>query len=775
MLTKKKSILLLIYSCISLNVFGQNLGSWQVYSSYSTANSISVSSDGTVYSSTLGGIFATSENGSSTTFSTIEGMHRLDPTHSVYIEQTDELVLGYSDGIIDLFDISNSSFRKIEDIFRVEQFPSKKINDIILNESKLYIATDFGIVVFRIDGFFVENTFLRIGNFNRGIQINDIDISGDSIYVATEQGVAIANLNQNLFDESSWANYNENNNLGSEIVTKVVAFNNDVYAVSNDQLYSKNGNEWVTTNRFGAGTVINFEKSVIDLGVLFSSKAVIESTTGSQTQITFPGTTSLISFYLGEDTHLFGTLDEGIYQVNKSNPDNREQILLEGPYLNFFSQLNYENNTLISTSTAIFPQADPFNSVRGYYLFSDGIWSSYNTKTNDVLSSARIGTIYSTSSTSKNHYFGGWGKGVVKHNIETNDIAFYNSSNSGFRGINSGGSFVVIPGLYNDSKENMWATSFDSDKPLNVFLEDNEEWLHFNKQPISSDNLYFYIFIDSNDQKWISLVDFSNNGKGLLVLDTKDINDPNDDAFKKLTSGTNNGNLPDEEVTAIIEDKNGEVWIGTARGIARFIFPNFIIGSNNPNDFQAQWLVNEDTSASSRFLLRDVSVSTLAVNEANQKWIGSVNQGIWVLNEEGSRIEKRFTKENSPLISNNILSITINDETGEVFIATDLGLVSYKDLAITPVNKMDELKVYPNPFSYSRNNQIVIEDLSEVTNIKILGVDGTVVQELETRGGRVSWNGLDYQGNRLGTGVYFVVALERDGSEKGIGKVIIIN
>jgi hypothetical protein len=148
---------------------------------------------------------------------------------------------------------------------------------------------------------------------------------------------------------------------------------------------------------------------------------------------------------------------------------------------------------------------------------------------------------------------------------------------------------------------------------------------------------------------------------------------------------------------------------------------------------------------------------------------------VYLLNAEGSKIIKRFTTDNSPLFSNSIKSIAVNDITGEVFIATDVGLISYQDVPKRAVNSMDELKVFPNPFNYSENNEILIEGLSTETTIKILGVDGTVIDIFSTSGGRVSWDVRDSYGNKLGSGVYFVVALDSEGSSKGVGKVVVVH
>ncbi|MDZ7806360.1 MAG: two-component regulator propeller domain-containing protein [Gracilimonas sp.] len=425
---------------------------------------------------------------------------------------------------------------------------------------------------------------------------------------------------------------------------------------------------------------------------------------------------------------------------------------------------------LVGTSTSEFPGFDPLNPFRGYSIYDGNKWENYNRLYNQELSG--VETVYSVGQTSEAYYLGSWGDGVIRQSKSDNEIEVFNFTNSNLTGINSDENFVVISGLSNDSAENIWAVSYLSQYPLNVMQDGSNEWQTFGNVT-GSDN-YYNLFIDSNDQKWISLITNTNTGLGLLVLDTNDIGAQIDDEYVKLTENPETGNLPHPKVNAIVEDKDGEVWIGTDRGLARFIFPEFVI-NGSVNERQAQWLINEDTTAVSRFLLRDLNVSALAVNSANQKWVGSTNQGIWLLNVEGSKILKRFTSENSNLISNNINDIKIKEQTGEVFISTDLGLVSYQDVPKVAVNSMNSLKVYPNPFRYSDHDQILIEGLSEETSIKILGIDGFVVNSIETRGGRVNWNGRDFNGNKLGTGVYYVVASSASGGEKGIGKVVIVN
>ncbi|SMO83113.1 two-component regulator propeller domain-containing protein [Gracilimonas mengyeensis] len=750
----------------------QELGEWKVYPSHSTITDMAFAG-GVVYGATLGGIYMVEDEEIRAQISTMDGLYRSNPRALIYDEAGNRLFAGYIDGMIDVIEPNDvPNIERVRDINRVSRFTSRSVNKFIIYEGSLYVATSFGIVVYDMDELFVENSFLRLGDFNAGTAVLDFDIVQDTIYAATEQGVAIGALSDNLVENDSWQSYSTDDGLRASLVEQIVKVNQGVFALSSDSVFTLQDSEWALSDILNSENieVLGRNSDGSQLAISDGNTIVLAQDTGGQETIRLQlGSTINGIFFQGETIYL-GTTNEGFSKL-ESRDATPQKFQPTGPYLNFFNNMLVDGQTLLATSSSAFPQTDPLNPVRGYYIFEDDVWHNFNRNTNEVLRDNQVSNAFAVGQSDSAYYIGTWGGGIVEHQKSTNDITVYNENNSALSGIGIDPDYIVVPGIDIDSDGNVWATSFWSEFPLNVKLEGSDEWIPFRSH--TGGDHYFNMLVDSYDQKWISLRSEGNAGLGLLVVDTGDPETAQDDQSVKLTSASNNGRLPDEKVNVIVEDRGGDIWIGTGRGIAKFVFPEKFI-ERSPSQREAQWLINEDTLASSRYLLRDVNVTAIAVNDANQKWIGSQSQGLWLLNAEGSRIEARYTTENSDLISNTIESISINSETGQVFVATDQGLVSLQDVPLKPVKSMDNLKVFPNPFQYSRHNQIVIEGLSGSTQVKILGVDGVVVNELEATGGRISWDGHDYNGNQLGSGVYYVVAYESSGGERGLGKVVII-
>lgn len=774
----RRILLLFFLSAVTIqNGYSQQLGEWEVYPSFSTVNALAMD-DTHFYAATSGGLFIVDQTEAEITkiITTMEGLYQADPMSIVYDPSTETVFTGYVDGTIDVINTETYSIERLEDIKRVDRFNSKSINHFIIYGGELYVATNFGVVVYDLQTLLVNNSYTKLGTLNTGTPVNGMDIVDDTLYIATSEGIAIGDLESNLIESNNWEIINEQDGLPTNLIDQVQFFNGTLYALGEGSLYSLVNEMW-SEETVSPAVIRSIRKSEDESSLGIAAGKVIIQIDGdnsiSSQQLDIE--TSITRFIIEGNNIISGTNTEGVITYNIQS-DEQTTYLPSGPYQNYFSGLSVDNGILISASTNESAGNSVIDRSKGYYIYDGSNWDNYNRRTNEVIQSFGYQQSFTTTVTEDYYYIGSWGRGVARHHKETNEVYIFDETNSTLRGyVDDSPLFPVISGLQTDSNDDVWLTSRYGDTPLYYQSPGDDNWIQLPKAgAVSSSDEYFGLFVDSFDQKWITLENAATAGNGLVVLDTgSDPASTADDNSVKLTTDEANGNLPDNKVNAIIQDKNNEVWIGTGRGIARFIFPELII-EGGANERQAQWLINEDTTASSRFLLRDVNVAAMAVNAANEKWIGSVNQGIWVLNEEGSRIIKRFTTENSPLYSDNIRSIAINDETGEVFIATDLGLMSYFDIPKAPVNEMNTLKVFPNPFAYSKHNQIVIEGLSDDTQIKIMGIDGSVVQELTASGGRTSWNGLSYGGSQLGSGVYYVVAYEDDGRQTGIGKVVII-
>lgn len=775
----KKTILLLLVLFLPLSFisYAQTIEEWTTYTSVRTINDLTVDTDDVVWGITTGGVLSTDLNGEITNYTTKEGLSRMDGTVIIHDPSENQIIIGYINGVLDVIDINSGEIFSLNDIKRNQNFTSKSINDFSIHHNNLYVATDFGIVVYNLENLFVNDSFVQVGSFTRGISVSDIFIENDSLYTVTAEGLGAGSLNDELSINTNWKTIDAEESVIEGEFTTVGVKDTTVFIATTEGNYVRESNGWNTYDGFGSALIDEFIKNEDSFAAYSQTSIYLFDTENTTFNRTRPDITNLTlqTVRIKGNSIYIGTANNGIGVTDLVSGET-ELIEAGGPYQNYFSDIKFDGKRMIVASTNESARNPDIDNAKGYYIYDFENWSNFNQNTNETINSFGFQQTFSTAISEDYYYFGSWGRGVARHAKEDNSIHIFDETNSTLRGwVDDSDQFPVISGLESDSNDDVWLISRYGDTPLYYQTPGDENWVPLPKASAASNSdEYVGLFIDSYDKKWITLENTSTAGNGLIILDTgTDPSNTSDDNSVKLTSGNNNGNLPDNKVNAIIEDNEGEIWIGTGRGIARFIFPELIV-EGGPAEREAQWLINEDTTASSRFLLRDVNVSAMAVNSANQKWIGSVNQGIWVLNAEGSQILKRFTAENSPLYSNNIKSIAVNEATGEVFIATDVGLISYQDIPKKPVQEMDELKVFPNPFSYNQNSRIVIEGLSEETNVKIVGVDGTVFQELDARGGRIEWDGLNYNGNQLGSGVYFVVAFEGNSRQTGMGKVVIV-
>ena len=283
--------------------------------------------------------------------------------------------------------------------------------------------------------------------------------------------------------------------------------------------------------------------------------------------------------------------------------------------------------------------------------------------------------------------------------------------------------------------------------------------------------LYFTDFlIDDLNQKW-GVIDKKSSQAGIFVYnDNETVLNPSDDQYKILNTNIGNGGLPTTSIKCIAKDLNGEIWVGSEMGISVFYSPELVFSNYN---FDSQQILIQDGDYG-QYLLSSEIVTCISIDGGNRKWVGTKNSGIYLLSEDGLEELLHFTEENSPLFSNHIIDIAINPSSGEIFIATENGVLSYKGNATKGALSQNEIKIFPNPVRENYTGLIGIDGLIANANIKITDVSGNLVFEGVSAGGRGVWNGLNKNGEKVGTGVYIVFTSDLLGEEKAVGKILFI-
>ncbi len=291
-------------------------------------------------------------------------------------------------------------------------------------------------------------------------------------------------------------------------------------------------------------------------------------------------------------------------------------------------------------------------------------------------------------------------------------------------------------------------------------LLSNSEGNYKSFSPNSLDTLYQTrrdsIITDLDGNRWSRRGDYG----GIVVTNVK-----NSSIY--VSTGAGSGNLPSSNVKTLALDRDGQIWVGTDKGVVVFDNPSAVFSGRN---FDAYTPVFER-----RRLLGNETVTSIAIDGGNRKWMGTRN-GIFLFNADGTELVVNFTEKNSPLPSNEISYITAEPNTGEVYIRTSKGMVSYRGTATESGLKQDEnaVKVFPNPIRPDFEGTIGIEGLVENAFVKITDVAGNLVYETRANGGTATWNGRTLQGNRVETGVYLIFSANAKGEETCVSRLAVV-
>ncbi|CAA9255379.1 MAG: Immunoreactive 84kD antigen PG93 [uncultured Adhaeribacter sp.] len=581
--------------------------------------------------------------------------------------------------------------------------------------------------------------------------------------MATSNGLMAASLSGlNLLDYKSWRTFGPAHGLPANINAKTITtFAGHVYAGLNQQrVFRYNGQTWQptaadltgkeayqltpTTNALLVATQENILLLAADNTVQTYADALLE-----QPRAALQSTDG--TFWLAD-------YRRGL--VRKTN-NTYEAIVPAGPYSGSAFSV-YSDNTAVYVLEGGYNQSYEQRSARaGFYEYTNGQWANYTGWLfTDIKQFPAIRDLTRAVRNPVNGklYLGSYGGGLLEWSGLGNYKVFNFNNSPLISSIPDSIRYTRVPDVAADAEGNIWVVNrnqFPNRPGLHV-LKPDQTWQSFAFPGFADGSNLERIALDDVGFKWMAVSRNGTSVKGLLVFDAEK------NAFKHLNPA--NSGLPGPEIYTITKDREGAMWVGTNNGLAVFYNPAEALEA----DFTATLPV-----ASGRPTLEGQVIKAIAVDGGNRKWIGT-DVGIWLFNPEGDQVLAHFTAQNSPLLSDKIIDISINQKNGVVYIATEAGLVSYRGTATVTEGKPDCATVFPNPVRPEYDGLVGISGLPNNARVKITDSVGHLVYETQAAGGTVAWNTRDVKGRRVKTGVYLVFSSSADGRESCISKVAVV-
>ena len=756
------------------------IGSWTDHLPLQTGTSIAT--NGTlVYAGTETGMFTynTTDN-SLTKFTKVNLLNDVTISKLAYSQQSKTLIIVYDNANIDL--IRNNHVFNIPFI-KLSTEP-KEINEIKIIGNLAYLSMAYGITVVNLDRQEIADTY-KFGAGGTAINVNSVDQLGDKVFAATNSGVYQGRLSSNLLDFNSWSKVPIKTGVPALAIWEQTDKINFIFrqAGVKDSIVTYDGQSYATNTQVAGFDFTSLSESSLNNFTLTTKSATyIFNQDGSSTVLNRNGNSIL------------GTATSGgrLFAINPFIP-LIEISATTGETINFYKPDGPNTADVFDMAAGGGKLWLVNGAINGAYNNQfdlarvssfDGIsWTNYRHGTNDGLTD--IFDLVSVTINPENTgqvYFGSWGRGLVEFNGQV-PFKIYQDTNTLYTN-NFGQITSAIkpreawkPSLWIGSGEstfdnqgNLWTTNTYQKNGLFVRLNDGS-WFSYDLTPLysSEETAIYDIVVDDNGYKWLSMP----KDNDVIVYDDRGtIKDISDDRHLRLTRTEGLGSVPGARGIKIEKDQDGLIWIGTSDGIAVHFNPSQVFNG----DINFDRVVFFD-GENNEVVLENSIITEIAIDGFNRKWIGTENSGVLLLSPDGKETILEFNIDNSPLLSNAISAITIDDETGEVYIATAKGLISFRGEAISGNNNLTDISIYPNPVQPDYQGGIAINGLMDNSTVKITDINGTLINEIKSQGGQVLWDGNNFEGTRASTGVYLVFISGEDSAQKlrtEVGKIMFL-
>jgi len=781
----KKTIISLLILLTTWNVNAQlAMGKWRTHFAYNaisqvtqTENKIFALSDGSLFSIDKEAD-CVDNDGCMEYYSKMNGLNDAGIVRIDYDKYSKKLLIMYKNGNIDM--MSSGGIINVPDLYNKPLSLKKTINHVTFTPDKAYLSCEFGIIVMNTKKNEVADTYY-IGPNGSEVKILSTAILGDQLYALAQNAIYKANINEpNLVNFEYWSTFSSL--PGSGDFKKISSFAGKLILHRGDKLYSFS----TSTGWQDILTTISAQN------VSFSDKKLIIYSTEQAMYFVDEALNTKLVENLGEvkdvtydaenDTYFMAANSKGVISLSNTAGSSPKFYKPLGPAVNSPWSMTFAGEKLFVVPGGWWEVQKFINGE--IMIFENDKWNNLDI---EAVGSLSLGLVSSkkitdfvnvaVDPTDPKHFFvSAYGSGLYEFKNDKFSN-WYNHLNSTLETVipSDALGYIRIDGAIFDKEGNLFVANNHMAASVKI-LQKNGVWSQL-QYPDANQTGFKNIIINNQipSQKWINS---ARNSAGIFVFDDKGtITNKNDDKSVFLTSFSDTDNEGGKISPAIFyclaQDHNGVVWCGTDEG--PLLFYNTAKVFDTDYTCSRVKIPRNDGTGLADYLLQSDKVKAIAIDGANRKWIGTENSGVYLMSENGQETLEHFTETNSPLLSNDILSIAINPITGEVFFGTSSGLVSYQGNAVDAAETFTNVHAYPNPVRENYNGIITITGLVKDTEVKITDLNGNLICQTISNGGIATWNGKNINGNKVSTGIYLVICANQDGTQSTITKIMVIN
>jgi len=763
MQNKKYKIGLLCLGFFLIGNIQAQIGTWKTYMAYYQAT-IVAETPNLVFGVYDGSLLSYNPDDKEVrTYSNQNGLHDTGIQLMAYHPGANSLIIVYSNANIDIF-LGENNVYSLSFFKDNPSIQDKTVYNLEIIGDYAYLSTAFGIVVVDMKKKEIKGTYCS------GITTRSVCQKGDYLYAATSDGIKKGLITANLLDYENWAPASEIPGTYTT-ATQLLFFNDQPVVVSSNHVYYMSSNG--TMQSLGYNDVRYVKVLNGQLVVLTSTSTYFYSDFTNNTHV--PLAAYSVDCINSKNQYWLASGEAGLMGFIKqpNSPDynvTASEIKVNSPKRNLNAYMTFTANKLIVTGGG--KGANRLNLPGTLMVFENGQWFNFNEDSIAAQTGLSCLDLMSVAVDPQDpmHYFvGSWGEGLYefRNNAFANLYSYTNSSlQTAVAGNNR---FIRVDGLAFDKNNNLYMVNGGVSNGLSIFLDQNE-WKNFYYPPLASSDPD-HILISSSNQKWFNF--FRGAGAGIMALDDMGtIDDPSDDQYAYSGSFVDQQGISIDATVylAMAEDQNGLIWVGTDNG------PIYFTSIYQVSQGTCNRLISSDQYNQGYRPMEGIRVTAIAVDGGNRKWMGTAGSGVFVVDQsQGSETQiENYTTNNSFLLSDNINSIAINNQTGEVFIGTDKGLCSYQSEATAGQPSYSNVYAYPNPVRPETNRQVIITGLMQNSTVKITDVAGNLIQEGVSMGGQYVWNCNNRSGVVVKAGIYLVFAATPTGSQGVVTKIMVI-